>query len=208
MLSSGCSVNWVNGSPPPGIFDMKNIRLCRLVFSSLCRRAQSGGGGEEEEVDIPSIKKVYSQLEQCLMQSNKPHQGDAASDDIRARCVDNFMDQAQNIIDDAKKGNIGRSGIKILEQMRTFLVIGTMTANHHGYETRKKIRGLCQGGLFLVFLIILWADDVDPLNTLKGIKQLKLVYELCGAFPGMENDPRYQVYEAEKIFSCALYIDL
>tara|TARA_B110000090_G_scaffold203838_1_gene249021 strand:+ start:2254 stop:2766 length:513 start_codon:yes stop_codon:yes gene_type:complete len=151
------------------------------------------------------------------MQSNKPYQGDAASDDIRARCVDNFMDQAQNIIDDAKKGNIGRSGIKILEQMRTFLVIGTMTANHHGYETRKKIRGLCQGGLFLVFLIILWADDVDPLNTLKGIKQLKLVYELCGAFPGMENDPRYQVYTKQKrsflvhyilIFEFFLYLSI
>ena len=191
-LAAKCPYNWVTGDPPRSIFTEENTRNCTDVFSYLQHKANEDGD-LPDGYQMNTTKKVFDEMVGMLEELWVNEEADDDNGNMRIRIVDKFMVQSKRLIDEYDPA-ICSAGQKLLYKMRKFLLIGRMTANHQGYETRKKIRRLRMGGLFLVFLIIMWADDVDPLGTLTGIKQLKLVYELCGAFPGNENDARYQVY--------------
>ena len=190
-LAAGCQYNWVTGDPPRSIFTRENTRNCTDVFFYLQQKANDDGDLNDDGHQMEATKSIFEKMVAILTELWETSE-DVENGATRSRIVDRFMVQAEKLINDHP--TIGVAGTKLLHKMRKFLLIGRMTANHQGYETRKKIRRLRNGGLFLVFLILMWADDVDPLGTLTGIKQLKLVYELCGAFPGNENDARYQVY--------------
>ena len=185
-LSSGVPLYYVDGCPNPHIYNTECLAMCEGILKTLLKECcKHDNNVEEAEKEL--TLSVYSKIV-CLLMTEPPiHK----STDAQCKYIDTFMAESEQLV--TETNSLSPKPQAILMQMREYLVVGKQTACHEAWATRKLAYDMSEHGKFLVVLWQIWIDDVECLNTITNMKQMKLMYGLLAAPPGHENDGRHQV---------------